>query len=76
MIPYRKSYYLDDLDVKEGDIVVCKCNSGIYPFIPHRNYKVYSGSRLSDDHGNLVVPSARFIKLEKKDDHILSQPAT
>lgn len=57
--PFR-SYYLDDMTVVVDDIIICKCNCGVYLFTPGVGYKVQPGKKVYDDNGDLVVPSCRF----------------
>ena len=54
------SAYLDDMPVKVGDVVRCKCALAAPHFTPAKQYKVLEGKKLLDDLGNLVYPSARF----------------
>lgn len=55
-----RSFYLDDMQVTDGDVVVCKCAIASPQFTIGRSYRVFSGKRLMDDIGQLVHPSARF----------------
>lgn len=57
----NRSYYLDCMDVKVGDIVICKCNCGLSPFTPGNSYIVKQSKMLTDDNGVDVLPSARFM---------------
>lgn len=56
----KRSYYLDDMVVDEGDKVICKCSMG-GNFTPGKIYQVYPDLTLMDDSGKVVVPSDRFI---------------
>lgn len=55
-----RSFYLDDMGLTTGAIVVCKCDTGAGAFTPGKRYQVHPAGRLKDDRGNLIVPSARF----------------
>lgn len=57
----KRSYYLDDMEVKAGDLVLCKCNMGMLAFTPGLLYIVQHGKQLINDLGELVKPSARFM---------------
>lgn len=41
-----RSFYLDCMDVREGDVVICKCNNGTFPFTPGAAYNVYEGKKV------------------------------
>ena len=55
------SAYLDDLNLLPGSRVICKADIAGGGFTPGREYTVLPGGQLTDDAGNLVVPSARFL---------------
>lgn len=58
----NRSYYLDCMDVQEGDLVVCTC-SGMTPdqsYTVGKAYAVYEGKKIYNDKGDFVHPSVRF----------------
>lgn len=59
----EKSFYLDDMNLKVGSFVVCKCDMLDSGFTPFRIYKVLPKGRLRNDFGLEVIPSARFRKV-------------
>lgn len=56
-----RSFYLDDLDLPAGALVICKC-AMFGGFTPGRTYAVLQGGKLRDDAGAIVRPSARFME--------------
>jgi hypothetical protein len=59
----RRSYYLDDMDLKPGDKVQCKCSMGQPEWTPGAVYTVLPDGYLTDNTGSKVIPSARFTYL-------------
>ena len=60
---YKKSYYLDDLDIKPGDIVVCKTSLCLPFWTAGQAYIVQKDGGLIDDNGIYIqYPGARFYK--------------
>lgn len=55
-----RSFYLDDMDVRLGDKVLCRSSIGSPHFTAGRTYEVLIGGTLMDDTGHVTVPSARF----------------
>lgn len=55
-----RSYYLDDMRVRAGDVVVCRAAIASPHFTPGRSYTVRSCGQVLDDTGQLATPSARF----------------
>lgn len=55
-----RSFYLDDMTVTGGDIVVCRSDLTGTAFTSGRSYIVNADGTLTDDHGVRVYPSARF----------------
>ena len=57
---HERSFYLDDMEVKVGDLIRCKCNLASENFTIGRVYACTEGKRLIDDFGDVRTPSARF----------------
>ena len=58
----NRSYYLDDMEVSLGDIVVCSC-AGMVPdeqYTVGKEYFVHDNKQIFNDKGDLVRPSVRF----------------
>ena len=56
----NRSFYLDDMVVSPGDIVLCKADITGRHFTPGKPYRVLDGGAMADDLGHIVHPSARF----------------
>lgn len=59
---YQKSDYLDNLDVFDGSVVICKASIGC-DFTPGQEYVVKIIGTivyLLSDYSDMVIPSARF----------------
>lgn len=54
------SDYLDNLAPVPGSAVRCKADITRTGFTPGHTYEVLPGHRLTNDHGETVIPSARF----------------
>lgn len=64
-----RSYYLDDMDIKSGDFVICKVDLISETITDGKVYKVKSRKVsgmyvkcIKDDLGQWTVPSSRFKK--------------
>lgn len=55
-----RSFYLDDMDVRAGDRVVCRSDLTGGAFTPGRAYTVNADRTLTDNTGTPVFPSGRF----------------
>jgi hypothetical protein len=54
------SAYLDDLSPAPGSLVRCKADITGTGFTPGQTYEVLPGFQLTNDRGQIVIPSARF----------------
>lgn len=55
-----RSWYLDDMSVRPGQMVKCRACVGPKTFTPGKIYVVIGDGQLFNDKGELVIPSARF----------------
>lgn len=60
----NRSFYLDDMEVTEGETVMCLSCIASESFTEGKAYVVHKGKTLMTDQGNMVKPSARFTYLE------------